>query len=196
MQVPKILFVALVSHAFLKSASAVVEVFTTLAAWEARVAAATGPPCISIKDLSGPDIILAVGTTDVGLFDATIDSLAGVIIPMGQIGGEFVGWINAIGPTIFNIHNFDNAPIIGFAGDWNSTTNGNRLTVTINNETIKFGDYLAPLPNDPGDGFLGFVDPAGILTSLIFNVENTLSDEGEYFTVDDVRAAGQCPETQ
>jgi hypothetical protein len=62
----KILLVALVSHAFLKSASADVQVYTTLATWEARVAAA--PPCISIDDFSGADIPLITGTTDaVGL---------------------------------------------------------------------------------------------------------------------------------
>jgi hypothetical protein len=58
MQVPKILFVALVSHVFLMFASATVEVYTTLAAWEARVAQASPLPCISIDD--GPFLLLVV----------------------------------------------------------------------------------------------------------------------------------------
>jgi hypothetical protein len=58
MQVPKILFVALVSHVFLTFASATVEVYTTLAAWEARVAQASPLPCISIDD--GPFLLLVV----------------------------------------------------------------------------------------------------------------------------------------
>jgi hypothetical protein len=196
MQVPKILFVALVSHAFLKSASAlVVTVHTTLASWQAAVdavALATGiPQCQSLDDFSGAPIPLVAGTTDVGLFDATIDSLAGVTGTLGQVGGEFVGWINVNGPTIFNLHNFDNAPIIGFAGDWKSTTSSNKLTITINGQLINFGDYLT---TSPGDGFLGFVVAAGINTSLIFNVEDTLTNEGEYFIVDNVRASGKCPD--
>jgi hypothetical protein len=199
MQVPKILFVALVSHAFLKSvwgtpAVGTVLVYTELAAWEAKVnelSTTAIPQCVSDDDFSGNDIPLTVGSTDVGLFNASIDSLDGVTTALGQIGGEFVGWINANGPTIFDLHNFDNSPIIGFAGNWNSTTSSNKLTITINGQTINFTDSF---PVAGTGGFLGFIDPNGIVGDLVFGTENALTNEGEYFTIDDVKAAGRCPD--
>jgi hypothetical protein len=66
---------ALVSHVFITFASATVEVYTALAAWEARVAQTSPLPCISIDDFEDGDIPLVVGTTDVGLFDVTVDAV-------------------------------------------------------------------------------------------------------------------------
>jgi hypothetical protein len=189
MQVPKILFVALVSHAFLKSASAAVEVFTTLATWEARVAAAAVTQCISIDDFSGPNIPLITGTTDVGLFDVTTD-LGNPFL--GQRNGSYTGQVfnpNTQAPMVLNFHNFDNAPIIAVAGDWSSTTTGASLTVTINGQLIKFSDHLT----GSGNGFLGFVDEAGGIATLTFGTEGTPSSAAELFTLDDLNAAGRCP---
>jgi hypothetical protein len=187
MQVPKILFVVLLSHAFLKPASAVVEVYTTLATWEARVAAAVVTQCISIDDFSGPEIPLVTGTTDVGLFDVTTD----LGDPsLGQIGGIFRGNIYSPftgTPMVLNFHNFDNAPIIAIAGDWFRATTGADLTVTINGQLIKFSDYLG---YNPGTGFLGFVDEGMGITSLIFGTEGGVN---EVFNLDNLRAAGRCP---
>jgi hypothetical protein len=188
MQFRKMLFAALVSHVSLKSASAVVQVFTSQLAWENRVAAAAGPPCISIDDFSGPDIPLIVGTTDVGLFDVTINNLQPGAFPIGQISGRFLGEYGIGGPTVLNFHNFDNAPIIAVAGDWFSTTSLAALTVTINGHLIKFRDHLTTFP---GTGFLGFVDEAVGITTLIFSTENPGSLE--QFQLDDLRAAGRCP---
>jgi hypothetical protein len=191
MQVPKILFVALMSQAFLKSASAAVEVFTNLADWEARVGLAAGPPCISIDDFTGPDIVLVAGTTDVGLFDVTIDAVT-PNVDLGQIGGIFKGRIyepNNLTPQEFKFHNFDNAVVIAIAADWVSTTSGADLTVTINTEVIKFSDYLT---SSSGSGFLGFVDEALGIPTLIFGTESS-NNLGEFFDLDDLRAAGRCP---
>ncbi len=144
MQVPKILFVALVSHAFLKSASAALEVYTDLAAWNARVALAAGAPCTSLEDFSGPDIPLVVGTTDLGLFDTTVNALPANGTPLGQLEGRFKGWLVTTGPTVLNFHNFDNSPVIAVAGYWLSSTTGNKLTVTINGIVTKFSTYFTP----------------------------------------------------
>jgi hypothetical protein len=209
MQVPKILFVALVSHAFLKSASAVtyvvgsVGVYTSLVEWQTAIDAisATGNQLSTcIDDFSGPDIPLVAGRLiDVGLFDAFVDSLDGTTQPLGRINGEFRGMVLSGGPSV-SIGIFDNAPIIGFAGDWNSTTNGSKLTVEINNVYIKFGDFLT---SAGGDGFLGFIaetsqyNAVNPISVLFFDAE-TQTSEGEFsqvFQVDNFRAAGRgtCP---
>jgi hypothetical protein len=190
MQVPKILFVALVSQAFLKSASATVQIYTVQADWEARVAAAAGPPCISIDDFSGADIPLITGTTDVGLFDVTTDVGS---LSRGQIGGQFVTTIYSPTtgtPIQLDFHNFDNAAIIAVAADWFSTTTNSLLTVTINGQLIKFGDHLGYFP---GTGFLGFVDEAFGMTSLVFGTEAMPGFANEDFQLDNLRAAGRCP---
>jgi hypothetical protein len=183
MQVPKILFVALVSHAFLTCASAAVEVYTTLAAWEVRVAAASPLPCISIDDFEDGDIPLVVGTTDVGLFDVTVDD---VPFPLGQLGGSFKGiYGGTSGPTVFDFHNFDNAPIIAVAGDWARTTNNGKLQVAINGQLIKFDDHLTL----SGNGFLGFVDEANGINTLSFSTGFPTRNNLIFF-LDNVRAAG------
>jgi hypothetical protein len=191
MQVPKILLVALVSHEFLNSASAAVEVFTDQALWEARVAAAAVTQCISIDDFSGPDIPLITGTTDVGLFGVTTDVGS---LDHGQIGGIFKGRIYSPlsgTPAVMNFHSFDNAPIIAIAGNWTTTATGALLTVTINGQLIKFRDHLGGHPC--GTGFLGFVDEDVGITALVFGVEGSDEASNEYFELDDLGAAGRCP---
>jgi hypothetical protein len=188
MQVPKILFVALVSHAFLTFASAnTVAVFTDQAAWHYAVLGLAGPPCISMDDFSGTNIPLVAGTTDIGLFDVTINALGSNAL--GQLNGEFVGEVYDPNgnPTVLNFHNFDNAPIIAVAGDWTSTNTGAYLTVTINGQTIKFSDYLGY------QGFLGFIDVTNGINTLIFGIEGGTGIVNEVWWVDNVRAAGRCP---
>jgi hypothetical protein len=188
MQVPKILLAALVSHVFLESASAAVQVYTNRTAWEERVAAAAKPRCISVDDFEGKDIPLIVGTTDLGLFDVTINNLQPGGFSIGQISGRFVGEYGIGGPTVLNFQKFDNAPIIAVAGDWFSTWSLAALTVKINGQVIKFREQLKTFP---GDGFLGFVDEAMGITTLIFSSENPSSLET--FQLDNLRAAGKCP---
>jgi zona occludens toxin (predicted ATPase) len=128
MQVPKILFVALVSHAFLKSASADVEIFTNETLWRAAVAAADGSSCISTDDFEDGYIPLVNGeSTDMGLFDVYIDPILFPVVEnaLGQIGGVFVGAIgpsNIVTPTVVKFHQFDNAPVIAVGGYWVGNT--------------------------------------------------------------------------
>jgi hypothetical protein len=63
--------------------------------------------------------------------------------------------------------------MIAIAADWVSTTSGADLTVTINTEVIKFSDYLTGF----GTGFLGFVDEAEGITTLIFGTEGKVLKE-------------------
>jgi hypothetical protein len=189
MKVAKISFVALVSHAFLKSASAVY-VYTDPASWEAAVLSKSA--CISTDDFSGPNIKLRPGTTDVGLFDVTVNDLWST--PLGQIDGEFFGRIydNSGAPCVLNFHNFDNAPVIAVAGYWKSTTTGGKLTVKINGQTIKFSDHLTN-PSS-GEGFLGFIDSSNGINKLAFGTEGGFKFADEIFTLDDLMAGGACPD--
>jgi hypothetical protein len=197
MQVPKILFLALVSHAFLKSASAELQIYKDKKLWQARVEALAGPPCTSKDDFSGDDIPLAPGITDVGLFNVTVDALPVGGTELGQIGGQFVGWIASTGPTVLVFNGFDNAPVVAVAAYWLSTTNANKLKLDVcpgGANGCHPVNFSAELGNPPGgDGFLGFVDEAHGITSMRFNTENPTSHEGELFYLDKFWAAGECP---
>jgi hypothetical protein len=188
MQVPKLLFVTLVSHALLKSASAVLEVITSQLEWEARVA--LSQCTVNFDDFEdGPNILLVAGNaTDIGLFDVFIDELS-IFGPLGKINGTFLGEIVNTGPTVLNFHDFDNGPTIAIAGEWTSTDTGDQLQVTINGQTITFGNFLAGSPD--GTGFLGFVDEENGINSLVFSTVST-TDFGEFFLYDDARVAGMC----
>lgn len=160
------------------SAFAVPIVYTSEASW----LTALGGAAVTTEDFSSsPSGVLAAGTTDLGLFDVTITSNA-----EGQIGvfSEILnGDIDADSTLSMVFSNFDVTPLIGFAGDWGSTTTGDLLTITINGTTIQFDNFLA----GSGDGFLGFIDTDSF-TSLTFGTEGTTTF-GEFFTLDNVQVA-------
>jgi hypothetical protein len=204
MQVPKILFVALVAHVFLESVSAAksttLKVFTDIDLWKAEVKLATGPPCLLEDNFDGIDIPLKQGgTTDVGLFDVTAKPFEG--IKTGKIDNKLVLQYGFLGSTILKFRNFDNEPIVAFAAEWKSTSSFpdyGGLTVKINGNKIKFTEELPS-----GTGFLGFVDATVGITTLSFGIEDdpTLVVGGikinlgaERFSLDNAIAAGKCPD--
>jgi hypothetical protein len=188
MQVSKIVFVVLVvSQAFLTFVSAKVEVFKVKTEWETRVASAS---CIiNTDDFGDKNIPLVAGAfTDLGLFSAFANT--DVEGGQGLFNGEFDGSVDKELGEIIKFAKFDNGRIIGFAGDWVSTSTGALLTVTINGvTTITFEEFLND--NDQGSGFLGLVVEAGI-DALEFSTVN--NDGNESFQLDNARTAGQCVE--
>jgi hypothetical protein len=201
MQVSKIVFVVLVvSQAFLTFVSATVEVFDVKTEWEARVAS-----CITntFEDKNTP--LIADALTDLGLFSVSINVVQQGQLGRGQLGllnGVFTGLASTRDGRILNFEKFDkNGPIIGFAGDWESTSDGGLLTVKINGGvTITFGDILKDIGGSKfgnlgeigddlaiGNGFFGFVVEAGI-DILEFGSVNGF----EVFFLDNARTAGQC----
>ena len=137
---------------------------------------------------------MSTGTTDVGLFDVAIDSntegQVGVFSG-GNIDGsnEFQGDIDTDANLVLDFTDFNISPLIGFSGDWFSTTSGDLLTMEINGTSIEFDNYLS----GTGSGFSGFIDTDGF-TSISFGSENTSSFR-EFFALDNVTvAASPVPE--
>jgi hypothetical protein len=100
-----------------------------------------------------------------------------------------------IGTVIFNNFQADvvggntqNVAVVhGVAGDWFSTTDGGKLTVTINGDTINFSTHLTM---GDGFGFLGFVRAGKVgITSLVFSTEEAGE---ELFLLNYFQIAG-CP---
>lgn len=91
---------------------------------------------------------------------------------------EFYGLVGSV--AAHNDFRFD-APIIGFAGDWNGTTDGSILHVDVNGTTIKFSDHLS----SPGNGFLGVVDTAAFSSIFL----SAPGEDVEKFSVDNCRIA-------
>ena len=166
------------------TAFSAVTVYTNEAAW----LAATSGTVFSENFESSPLGLLAVGTTDIGSFDITITSNAEQQIEIadaGSINGsrQFNGDVDADSTLSVDFSNFSASPLYAFAGEWNSTTSGDRLTVDINGQVIQFDNYLGVI----GSGFLGFTDTDGF-TNLTFGTEGTTTF-GEYFSLDNVQFA-------
>lgn len=167
------------------AAVAVPIVYTSEADWLTGLGGAT----VTTEDFeSSPLGLLSVGTTDIGLFDISITSNAEGQIGIangGSIDGsrELKGDIDNDSTLSMGFSSFDVSPLIGFSGDWFSTTSGDLLTMTINNSIIDFSSYLS----GAGDGFLGIIDSDGF-TSLTFGTENP-SAFGEFFSLDNVNVA-------
>ncbi len=164
-------------------------VYTTEASWLAALGAAT----VNTENFeSSPLGNLAAGTTDIGLFNITINQAGTftMIANGGAVNGtrEYQGRLCDGDPGCDDAtamsFGFD-APLVGFAGDWGSTTTGDLLTMLwVNGATIKFSDYL---PN-PGTGFLGVVDNAGFST-ITLGLENQAGFFAEVFQLDNARLA-------
>ena len=168
-------------------AAAGVSTFTDLAAWQA----AAGPS--TLEDFSGsPPGILSAGSTDIGAFSIFLDkNNSGDNTIAGQ---RFNGYIDDPTASIDNgalVLRFDfEAPLVGFAGDWLSMINADRVTVTLAGQTIEFDNFLT----GNGDGFLGFVSTVPF-TSLQFGLElASATIDGERFALDNARLAATVPE--
>ena len=167
------------------TALAVPIVYTTEASWLTALGGAT---VTSENFEASPLGNLAVGTTDVGLFDISITSNAEGQIGIaggGNINGsrQFNGDIDSDSTLSMNFSNFGISPLSAFAGEWASTTSGDLLTLSVNGSLIEFDNYLA----GAGNGFLGFIDTDGF-TSMTFGTEGTTSF-GEFFNLDNVQVA-------
>jgi hypothetical protein len=176
-----ILFVTLVSQAFITFAVANVEVFTSRTEWDTRVASC------SSRSRSTADFTLSDG----GNSTSRPPLVGGTSTDLGWYYSE--GFLSNIGgPTLIRFENFDIGSIIAFAGDWRHTTRfDNGLQVSINGDTIKFSDYLE---TGDGSGFLGYVvDEASAFSFIDLTLAG--SGDGESFTLDNAMTAGQCVPT-
>ena len=163
-------------------------VYTTEAGWLAALGAAT----VSTENFaSSPLGNLAAGTTDIGLFNITINKAGSftTIVDGGSVNGsrEYQGRLCDGDPgcddaTAMSL-DFD-SPLVGFAGNWASTTSRDLLTMLINGTTIKFSDYLTV----PGTGILGVVDSAGF-SAITFGLEDNPGSFAEVFQLDNARLA-------
>jgi len=166
-------------------ASAIPVVYTSEASW---LAALSGSTVLTENFESSPVGSLSPGTTDIGLFDVTIQNNSEgqvAIATGGMVNGttEFHGDVDTDSTLYVDFSNFALSPMRGFAAEWASTTSGDRLTVDVNGTIIQFDNYLA----GSGDGFLGVVDTTPF-TSIRFGTEGTTSF-GEFFAVDEFRIA-------
>lgn len=169
-------------------------IFTSEAGWLSALG--TVGAIVTTEDFEASPLgALAVGTSDIGLFDISISSNAEnqiAIVDGGNINGsrQFNGDIDTDSTLSMDFSNFDVTPLIAFAGDWASTTSGDLLTMGVNGVVIQFNDFLT---TGTGDGFLGVIDTAG-LTGLTFGTEGTTTF-GEFFNLDNVQvAAANVPE--
>ena len=162
-------------------------IYTTEASWLAALGAAT----VNTENFgSSPLGDLAAGTTDIGLFNITINAAdpltmiqdSGVVNGTREYLGRLCDLSGFCGLTAMSF-GFD-SPLIGFAGDWVSTTTGDRLTMLVNGATIKFSDYLTGV----GTGFLGVVDSAGF-SQITFGLEGVVTASAEVFQLDNARLA-------
>ena len=138
---------------------------------------------------ASPPGLLAVGTTDIGLFDITIDGNSEsdiAIVDGGSVNGtrQLDGDVDTAG-SVLDFSGF--GVVSAFAGDWTSTTTGDLLTITIDAITVEFSNYLTGV----GNGFLGVVSTSPF-SVVEFGSENP-STVGEFFGLDNVRLA-QVPE--
>lgn len=169
--------------------SAAIVVFTDETAWLEAVSNLSG--VTQTEDLGSGVNVFSAGTTDIGPFDVTIDGNSEGDGYIGIFSGVFRGDIDYDYNWEIVFDNFDQSPIFGFAGYWGSTTTGDFLTLTVNGETIYFGDELGYNQfNDGsgGDGFLGILDDEVPITSMVFDIES-FNDYGEGFTLSDISIA-------
>lgn len=179
---------ALFLSAAASTAQAAPIIYTTEAGW----LAALGAAMVSTENFaSSPLGNLAAGTTDIGLFNITINKAGtytmiangGNVNATREYQGRFCDGNPGCDDATAMSFGFD-APLVGFAGDWWSTISGDLLTMLVNGTTIKFSDYLTT----PGTGFLGVVDSAGFST-ITFGIENRSSPFAEVFSLDNARLA-------
>ena len=166
------------------AANASLAVYTDEGLWTAAV---TGIQTENFE--ASPLGLLAVGTTDIGLFDITIDSNSEsdiAIVDGGSVNGtrQLDGDVDTAG-SVLDFSDF--GVVSAFAGDWTSTTTGDLLTITIDAITVAFSDYLTGV----GNGFLGVISTSPF-SMVEFGSENP-STVGEFFGLDNVRLA-QVPE--
>jgi hypothetical protein len=172
-----ILITAVVFAVFssLNSQVSAVTIFTSRSAWESAV----GSFVTEDFDALAP-FEFSTGLNSVGLIDVYVtgpdyeNQLGGP----STLGGQFAinGTNHLIGhvldggtthPTVIFPY-----PIIGFAADWRSTTTGGHLlTMTFDNTTIHFDDYLS----DDGTGFLG-IKATNTFTQAVFGTETTYAE--------------------
>lgn len=126
------------------STCAAVTVYTSRAAWE--IAVANNFVTENFNSLTtGP---LSSGLNSAGLFDIRVNGLvSGNQFTSGLFAGETSSQFGRTQDFVFP------SAVSGFGGDWLLATTSAHLTVTINDETIQFDNYLA----GNGNGFLGFV---------------------------------------
>jgi hypothetical protein len=166
------------------AANAALTVYTDEILWTNDV---TG---IQTEDFEASPLgLLAVGTTDIGLFNINIDGNSEndiAIVDGGSVNGtrQLDGDVDTSG-SILDFSDF--GVVSAFAGDWTSTTTGDLLTITIDAITVQFSDYLT----GAGNGFLGVISTSPF-SVVEFGSENP-STVGEYFGLDNVRLA-QVPE--
>jgi len=168
------------------AANATLTVYTDEALWTAAVTA------IQTENFeASPPGVLAVGTTNIGLFDINIDGNSEsdiAIVDGGSVNGtrQLDGDVDTAG-SVLDFSDFGVAS--AFAGDWTSTTSGDLLTITIDAITVAFSDYLTGV----GNGFLGVISTSPF-SVVEFGSENP-STTGEFFGLDNVRLAQvQVPE--
>lgn len=175
---------------FATPARAVPIVFTDLAAWQAAVAAVPMSNT-RIEDFESATVgPLVPGTNDIGRFNVTIDNNDEGDVRIrnsGSVNGtrEFRGDLDNDGTMMLQ---FSFPILFGFAGDWDSTTSGDSLTMTINGDEIRFEDFLS----GDGDGFLGVIDLDGFSQIDFGRLSET--SVGEAFSLDNARLA-RVPET-
>jgi len=166
-------------------ADAAVTAFTDLAAWEA----ATGSHILE-DFASAPIGTLAPGTTDIGAFSIFIDKNgAGANAITAGTPNFFTGYVdnpsNPLTTGAFVIRFLFDAPLVGFAASWASTTSGDMLRASIGGTTFDFEDFLGI----PGGGFLGFTSTEAF-DEIVFSVGNASATiDGESFSMGNARLA-------
>jgi hypothetical protein len=160
--------------------------FTNEADW----LAALGGSAVVTEDFeSSPIGPLPLGSTDIGLFDVSLNAVdtngLTEILDPGFVNGtrDLRGSVYddlANGPT--QIAFIFDAAVRGVAGDFFDATSADRLTITLSGVTFNVSDHLGV----PGNGFLGFVDNDPF-TQIIFGTQNAAVQPNEAFNIDNVR---------
>lgn len=130
---------------------------------------------------------LAPGTTDIGLFDVTLDlNTAGLsaVQGAGTVNGSrelqlAVDKDAFLWSSQIVLNNFGASPVHGFGATWANATDGEGLRLTAGGQSVDFSAYLG----GSGNGFLGIVslDP---ITELYLGSEIALPNGWESFAFD------------
>jgi hypothetical protein len=169
-------------------AEAIPLAFTDEADW---LAALAGAGVVTEDFEAAPVGALPQGSTDIGLFQASLDAVdtngLTEIMDPGFVNGtrDLRGAVYddlANGPT--QIAFVFDAALRGVAFDLYDAASADRLTITVNGVTFNVFDLLGA----PGNGFLGFVDDDPF-AQIVFGTQNAAVQPNEAFNVDDVRIA-------
>lgn len=179
-------YVVPLSALFIVVACAVADADNAVIVFTSRVhwATAVGNGVITEDFETSPLGLLPIGTTQLGMIAFTTDD-SGPIAPRieqpGQVNGtrDLFGRVDnrTFGGTFHTISfPFD---AIAFGADFDSTTTGDGLEVTVGAAMIRFSDHLS----GPGDGFLGVISDAPF-DSITFRPVGLPLGEG--FSVDNL----------